>query len=312
MSSGEVALPNSDRDRVLRELFREAAIDGDWRRPDVFLSMGRTPEVEHVEVELDTDADELDNRIKAVEASFSEVRAIPAREEIKDHISYLQLIDARIALIDAECTEATEKLAKAGKDLQEQVKEKKLSVLEALKIKDAAIAKYEELKAELQSVPEIVAQGIQELLQDSALQSISEVHSSLGDLGQRSLGNHDIAVKILQLRSAKAVMVNAITNWENETLALESLTTERTRLITAAEMLVNKLDEEKNARKKYVESRVIPAGHLVTETTRRDKFANAINGLGASAVGLFRRNQSQQITNVQTQLIAGVEQNGRI
>jgi hypothetical protein len=312
MSSGELVLPNSDRDRVLSELFREAAIDGDWRRPDVFRSIGKTTQGEDVVEVLDIDADTLDAILKKVEASFAEVKAIPAREEIKDQIAYLQLIDTRIALIDAECTEAKKKLAEAGEGLKEKISNKKLAVQKALEKKDVAIAKFEELKAELQSIPEIVAQGLQALLEDTALQSISDVHSGLGSLGQKSLGNHDIAVKILQLRSAKAVMVNAITYWENETQALEAFTSERTRLITAAELLDKKLEEEKKSRKQYVESRVIPAGHLVTETTRRDRFAYAINGLGASAVGLFRRNRSQQDISISTQLIAGVDQNGGI
>jgi hypothetical protein len=304
MSSGEVVIPNSQSNGNVYDNYI------DWRNPAVFYGLGRTASPE-VDTTLDTDADKLDTIIGKVEASLADISDIPAREEINNQIARLQLIDARIALIDAECIEANEKLAIAGEELKVKICEKKQSVQEALVKKEAATAKFKELEVELQSVPEIVAKGLQELLEDIALQSISEVHSGLGSLGQRSLGNHDIAVKILQLRSAKAVMLNAITNWEDETQALEALISERTRLITAAELLHKKLEEEKRSRAQYVETRVVPASRLVTETTRRDRFANAISGLGTSAVGIFRRNPSQQ-TNMQTQLIVGVEQNGGI
>lgn len=312
MTNGEINLSNSENDRILRDLFREASIEGDWRRPDAFRSLGKSPQVEVVVEELDTDAIKLEEIMSSVDESFADIKAIPAREEIQKQKERLEMIDTRIALLDAECTKANADLQTTGQDLKEKISEKKQSVHEALEKKDAAIAKFEELEAELQSVPEIVAKGLQELLEDIALQSISEVHTGLGNLGQRSLGSHDIAVKILHLRSAKAVMVNAITHWEVETQSLETLKSDRTRLITTAEALKKKLDEEKKLREQYTNHRVVPAGHLITETTRRDRFANTITGLGASSVGWFLRKQPRQITRVQTQLIAGVEQNGGI
>jgi hypothetical protein len=264
--------------------------------------------VEKPTAEVDSDAQRLDTVMTIVDESIDDIQAIPAREEIQKQKDRLDMIDARIALLDAECRKASVDLRTAGETLKEAIKNKTISVKEALLKKDDAIARYESLSGQLQCIPDLVAEGLDEIQDNTTLQSIAEVQYVLGELGQKSIGSKDIAIIILERRSARTLMLNAIRHWELESDELDNLKQERMRLISTAESLHTKLQEEKKLRAQYTTNRLEPAGHLITETTRRDKLADAVKGIGRSAVGLVRR--KTQVPVVRTQLVVGVEQNG--
>lgn len=312
MANGEIVrIDTSVNDAILRDLFKEATIQGDWRHPAIIISqLGRTARPEqstHIEV-IDVDEVHLDELLEETDTAYDSLKKVPIREEIQRQRERLETIDAQIVMLNTMYGEAKERLRTEGKDLKEKIKEKTISVNDSRQKKDAAIERHDLLKAEIEAIPDIVAEGIDSILDNTNFQSIADVQGGLGELGKRSLGSTDNAIKILEYRTAKTLMVNAIKFWELESQELERLTEQRLALITRLKDINNKILKEKDMRSAYTTKRVAPAGHLITETTRRDRIASAVIGMGQRAVDVFRK--SPKLAIQKTQLIAEIEQNG--